>query len=153
MCLGARFAHAVDERRRVCVRVHVQYLYCTGTSEHRNTKKWIWNNVTITIPGPRFWGLGTTWKHCKVPTHAGGATMHARKHARADAHSYKQIDTRTHDTNKSKQSTGMHRLVYLRIFGSYSQCSLLPCCQILAMVRVQMYIPSFGITLNLPNTI
>ena len=40
-------------------------------------------------------------------------------HARAHAHSYKKIGKIAHDTNKSDQSTNMHRIVYLGIFGSW----------------------------------
>ena len=40
-------------------------------------------------------------------------------HASAHAHSYKKIGKIAHDTNKSDQSTNMHRIVYLGIFGSW----------------------------------
>ena len=68
----------------------------------------------------------------------------ALMYARASAHSYKQTDTTAHNTDMTKaaQSTNLHKIVCLAIFGSCSEYSLSECCRILAMVRAQMYIPS-----------
>ena len=55
----------------VCLSVF-NTLYSISKHTCRNTKTYIRNNVTVTISGSRFWGLGATWKHCKVPTRAGG---------------------------------------------------------------------------------
>ena len=63
----------------------------------------------------------------------GSAVMHARAYARR----YTRENTAQ---TKAEQSTNMHRLVCLGIFGSCSDCSLSACYLTPAMVRTQMYI-------------